>query len=378
METKKYSGKSFQNAVEKAKLELGEDIIIIDTKEVTSGGFLSEEKKMVEILVSESEPETEAQETEAKEQDKQESQQKNKAILPKKVGKNLQYTYLTNELEKLNDYVSKLIFDDYPKKLIDLKDNLVETGVTDYDARKMASAVKTRLKGIPVLSESIIMGSLEACTQMYLKGRNLINDYKQKVIALVGPPGVGKTLSIMKLATNKQIVGERRVAVISTDCYRMAASEVLEKFHKLTNIPVYETRNAEEFSSTVVKLRKADIILVDTPGNNINENKYFSEMNTYFQKIPDIRKLLVLSSTYDQRIIKHYLKKYQELDLTGMIITKIDELNYPGKILSITMATNLPVYYLGTGQSIPGDIEKNKDGFIWTRLEERIKELMNE
>src|SRR6056297_1383296 len=104
METKKYSGKSFQNAVEKAKLELGEDIIIIDTKEVTSGGFLSEEKKMVEILVSESEPETEAQETEAKEQDKQESQQKNKAILPKKVGKNLQYTYLTNELEKLNDY----------------------------------------------------------------------------------------------------------------------------------------------------------------------------------------------------------------------------------------------------------------------------------
>jgi len=387
MEAKKYTGKSFQNAVEKAKMEMGEDIIIIDTREIMSGGFLSEEKKLVEILVSPSdgetsgednvdEPEQSPEKTSSSPVTKQ--RKANASVLPKKVSKNLQYTYLSNELEKLNDYVSKLLFADFPKILIDYQKILVKTGVTESDAVKLISLVQNRLKGIPVLSKSIIMGSLEAATQMYLKGRKLIRNYEQKIIAVVGPAGVGKTNSIMKLATNKQIIGERRIAIVSTDCYRMAASETLSKFSKLTSIPVHETRNAEEFSSVIAKLNKADIILVDTPGNNIQENKYFSEMETFFQKVPNIKKLLVLSNSLDQRIIENYLDEYRKMDITGMIITKIDELNYPGKILSVTMATNLPVYYLGTGQSIPGDILENRDGLLWKLLEERIKELLNE
>lgn len=387
METKKYTGKSFQNAVEKAKMEMGEDIIIIDTQEIMSGGFLSEEKKLVEILVSTSEgdeneqedrPEPLRNETEKKPSPAPSQRKANASVLPKRISKNLQYTYLSNELEKLNDYVSKLLFADFPKILIDYQKILVRTGVTESDAVKLISQVQNRLKGIPVLSKSIVMGSLEAATQMYLKGRQLIRNYEQRVIAVVGPAGVGKTLSIMKLATNKQIVGERRVAIVSTDCYRMAAGETLAKFNKLTSIPVHETRNAEEFSSVIAKLNKADIILVDTPGNNIQENKYFSEMETYFQKVPSIKKLLVLSNSYDQRIIEDYLNEYRKMDITGMIITKLDELKYPGKVLSIAMATNLPIYYLGTGQSIPGDILENREGLLWSLLEERIKELLND
>jgi flagellar biosynthesis protein FlhF len=299
-------------------------------------------------------------------------------VLPNKVSKSLQYTYLGHELEKLNEYVSKLIFDDYPKILIEFREILKQTGVTEYDAMKLLDMVKKRMKGIPVLSKALVMGSLEAATQVYLKGRKLIRNYEQKVIALVGPAGVGKTLSVMKLATNKQIMGERRISVISTDSYRMAAGEMLSKFAKLTSIPVYETRNVEEFSNRIAKLNKSDVILIDTPGNNIQENKYFSEMETYFQKVPNIKKLLVLSGCYDQQIIEKYIEEYSKMDITGMIITKIDELNYPGKCLSIAMSTNLPIYFLGTGQSIPGDIEENKDGYLWQKLESRIKELLND
>lgn len=379
MKTKKFIGKSFQYAIEKAKDELGEEIVIIDTQEVTSGGFLSEEKKMIEILVSVPENEGEAESAEPQAQESFFQSEKPKAaIIPKKVNKTFQYTYLTNELEKLNDYVEKLMFDEFPKILIQFKNTLIQAGITEEDAVKLVTAIQRKLKGIPVLSNGLLMGSLEGILQTYLKDRKLIRDYKPKVIALVGPPGVGKTMSLMKLATNKQIVGERTVAIISTDNYRMAASETLTKFSKLTTIPVHEVQNAEDFSNKIAKLHKVDIILVDTPGNNILEKKYFSEMDTFFQNVPNIKKLLVLNSSYDQRIINKYINEYNKLDISGMIITKIDELNFPGKVVSIAMSSNLPIYFLGNGQSIPGDLIENKDGFLWKQLEERIKEMLNE
>ncbi len=378
MKTKKFIGKSFQNAIEKAKDEMGEEIVIIDTQQVTSGGFLSEEKKMVEILVSIAGNESENDDSTEESKSSFDSQNSKPAIASKKVSKSLQYAYLSNELEKLNDYVGKLMFNDFPKILIDFKQILEKTGVTDSDAQKLMIATKKRLKGIPVLSRGLVMGSLEGVLQTYLKGKKFIRNYKPKIIALVGPAGVGKTMSIMKLATNKQIIGERTVAIISTDCYRMAASETLQKFQKLTSISVHETKNAEEFSSKIAKLNKIDIILVDTPGNSIQEKKYFSELDTFFQNVPNIKKLLVLSSSYDQQIIDNYINEYNKLDLTGMIITKIDELNFPGKIVSIAMSSNLPIYFLGNGQSIPGDLVENKTGYLWTKLEERMKELLNE
>ena len=379
MKTKKFIGKSFQNAIEKAKDELGDEIIIIDTQEITSGGFLSEEKKMIEILVSmpdENEP------SESENEPVQESifpaDKKKTAILPKKVSKSLQYTYLSHEIEKLNDYVEKLMFDDFPKILINFKNILVKTGVSEPDALKFITAIQKKLKGIPVLSNGLIMGSMESVAQSYLRDRKLITNYKQKVIALVGPPGVGKTMSLMKLATNKQIIGERTVAIVSTDCYRMAASETLAKFQKLTSIPVHEVQNAEDFSNKIAKLHKIDIILIDTPGNNIQEKKYFSEMDTYFRNVPNIKKLLVLPSSYDQKIVEEYINEYSKLDISGMIITKIDELNFPGKIVSIATSSNLPIYFIGNGQSIPGDLLENKDNILWKLLEDRIKDILNE
>ncbi|MBN2280458.1 MAG: hypothetical protein JXQ65_07760 [Candidatus Marinimicrobia bacterium] len=379
MSTKKFTGKSFQNAVEKAKDELGEEIIIIDTQEVISGGFLSEEKKIVEILVSTAEHDlTTGGPSSEKEAEpvKKEPKKVNQGILPKKISQSLQYTYLSNELEKLNEYVSKLIFDDFPKILVDFKDILQKTGVTNDDAVKLIAGVQKRLHGLPVLTDHLIMGSLESVTQVYLKGKNLFRNYEQKVLVFVGPAGVGKTLSIMKLATNKKLIGERTVAIVSTDCYRMAATEMLDKFTKLTSIPVYETRNAEEFSNQIAKLNNIDVILVDTPGNNVMDHKYFSEMDTYFRNYPNIKKLLILSNSLDQQMINQYITEYSKLDITGMIITKTDELNFPGKILSIAMSTNLPIYFIGTGQSIPGDLEENKDGLLWGRIEERIKEIL--
>jgi len=377
MKTKKFIGKSYQNAIEKAKDELGEEIIIIDTQEVTSGGFLSEEKKMIEIMVSLSDSD-----------DGEEDERELPSVFPtgkptineapKRVNKNLQYTYLSNELEKLNDYVEKLMFNDFPTILINFKNYLVKTGVTESDALKLIAAVQKRLKGIPVLSNGLLMGSLESVAQFYLKDRKLLRDNKQKIIALVGPPGAGKTMTLMKLATNKQIIGNRSVAIVSTDCYRMAATETLAKFHKLTSIPVYEVQNAEDFSNKIAKLNKTDLILIDTPGNNIQEKKYFSELDTYFQNVPNIKKLLVLPSTYDQRIIEKYIFEYQSLNITGMIITKIDELNFPGKILSIAMCSNLPIFLMGNGQSIPGDLIENRDAVLWNLLEERMKELIND
>jgi len=380
MSTKKFTGKSFQQAVELAKDELGEEIIIIDTQEVKSGGFLSEEKKLIEILVSTAESEDESEES-GNEKNlisslHKESKKINQAVLPKKISKSLQYTYLNNELEKLNEYVEKLIFEDYPKIMVDFKNILVRTGIVENDAVKIVNAMQKRLKGIPVLTDHLLMGTLEAVTQVYFKGKNLFYNYKQKILAVVGPAGMGKTLSIMKLATNKQLIGERTVAIVSTDCYRMAATEMLSKFTKLTSIPVYETRNAEEFSNQIAKLNKVDVILIDTPGNSVMENKYFSEMDSYFQNFPNIKKLLVLSSSLDQRLINQYIEKYGKMDLSGMIITKTDELNFPGKVLSIVMCTNLPIYFLGTGQSIPGDLDENKDGYLWNRIEARIKELL--
>jgi len=75
-------------------------------------------------------------------------------------------------------------------------------------------------------------------------------------------------------------------------------------------------------------------------------------------------------------MINQYIEEYGKMDLTGMIITKTDELNFPGKVLSILMCTNLPIYFVGTGQSIPGDLDENIDGYLWNRIEARIKELL--
>ncbi len=378
MKPKIYSGKTYQEALDKAKTELGEDVIILDSKETKSGGFFSEEKNIIEVRVIAGNEEFSLP-------------QKNKANL--KINSNINFShkrkktyqglnnklnspeisYIGNEIEKLNGYIKKILFPELPKTYNKIRESLERTGINSIDAVEFLMNTYSRLENIPNISSEVIIESLEAQICRLFNSRKLFSDNnEQQVFSLIGPAGTGKTTSLMKMATNREITQDKKVAIISTDCYRMAATEALKKFSNLTSIPVIEVRDTEKFSDSIDNLRKFDIILVDTPGRSPFNKKYISEMENYFLQVENMKKLLVLSSTTDSAIVREFSQIYSSLGVNGMIITKIDEIHFPGKVVSMVKAANLPVYYYGIGQSIPNDIKINNDRYIWEKIESNL------
>ena len=179
----------------------------------------------------------------------------------------------------------------------------------------------------------------------------------RKVIAFVGPTGVGKTTTLAKLAAQYAFSKRKKVGMITIDTYRIGAVEQLRTYGNIMGVEVEVVMTPAELSEAVRNNQDKDVIFIDTTGRSPSDSMKLSEVRTFLEAVKPLEVYLVLSCTTKQQDLDRIAAEYRILDYTGLIFTKVDETVTYGSILNIAYGNKTPVVYLTNGQDVPEDIE---------------------
>ena len=176
------------------------------------------------------------------------------------------------------------------------------------------------------------------------------------VYALLGPTGVGKTTTIGKLATRCVLEhGSDAVALVTTDSFRVAAHEQLRTFGRILDVSVRVVDETHSLRQILDSLQHKRLVLIDTAGLHQKDPGLQSQMQM-LRECREVRKLLVLACTSQAGVLANACKTYAAAELSGCILSKLDEAGTIGEALALTIDLKLPVVYETHGQGIPDDM----------------------
>ncbi len=202
-----------------------------------------------------------------------------------------------------------------------------------------------------------------------------IEDRDLSVILIVGVNGSGKTTSIAKLARHLKQQG-RSVMLAAGDTFRAAAIEQLQKWGERVDVPVIANQTGSDPGAVVydaiqaAKSRKSDVLIIDTAGrlhNNYNLMKELTKIQNVIKKaVPGAphEVLLVLDGTTGQNALRQGMKFGDSVDITGLIITKLDGTSKGGMIFSVYTELEVPVFFLGLGEGMDDLVSFDPEAYV--------------
>lgn len=184
-------------------------------------------------------------------------------------------------------------------------------------------------------------------------------DKKPKVIFFVGPTGVGKTTTIAKLSSKLLLEEKKKIAILTSDTYRIAAVEQIKTYANILSIPVEVVYEAGDLKEILPKYKEYDYLLMDTAGRSHKNKQQADDLKKIFDAFAgySILTYLVLSATTKYNDLKKITSLYADITDYNLIFTKLDETDAIGNILNIKLDTDRPLSYVSYGQNVPDDIE---------------------
>ena len=183
---------------------------------------------------------------------------------------------------------------------------------------------------------------------------------KPNVVFFIGPTGVGKTTTIAKIASKYKVEYNRKVAFITADTYRIAATEQLRVYANILDAPMSIVYSVDEINEAIEKYADYDLIFVDTAGfSHKNEQqrndtkRLLGNVNEAYSK----EVYLVLSATTKYNDLLDIVDIYKEISAFKLIFTKLDETSSYGNMLNIKLYADADLSYVTNGQNVPDDIE---------------------
>ena len=180
---------------------------------------------------------------------------------------------------------------------------------------------------------------------------------EKRIKMFIGPTGVGKTTTLAKLAARYSIMKKKSVGLITTDNFRIAASEQLGTYAKIMGLQMENASTPESFAKGIKSFANRDIILVDTPGRAHPDDGYLHHLK---KTISDqmIETNLLINATGSEDHFEDIISGHSCFQIDRMIITKIDESRRLGKLYDFINRIKKPVNYITCGQNVPQDIEE--------------------
>ena len=183
---------------------------------------------------------------------------------------------------------------------------------------------------------------------------------KQRVIFFIGPTGVGKTTTIAKLASQLCVNHKKKIVLLTTDTYRIAAAEQLKTYAGILNVPFRVIYTEDEMMVAIKDYAEYDYILVDTAGHSQHNSDQKDAMAHFLRSVDDTvdkDTYLVVSATTKYRDLLAIADAYSEFTDYKLIFTKLDETTTLGNLFNLCMHTGASMSYITTGQNVPDDIE---------------------
>lgn len=408
MVIKKYIAKTEQDAIEMAKAELGNDVVIMNVKKNEPKGIQRLFRRAsveVTAAVDEMLPESEAQEEKNPLPDFEKLQQaiEKQQFAPapdskaaraeaKKEEIILKNNLIRDEEEEKEEVVRES--NAIEEKLNNLQDLLEkqmntskeedESEETDQKQDKTQAylqLIRSQMLQNEVEAKYVeqILEDIEGSQKKETSLDNILSGVYQKIVLKIGPPqlidistkktkfiffigptGVGKTTTIAKIASTLKLSKKVKVALVTSDTYRIAAVEQLKTYANILGMPLKVVYSPDEMGKVMEELENYDLVLIDTAGRSHNNQEQREDIKRLLGMIPEEDKevFLVLSATTKYKDLVKISQSYSELTKYNLIFTKLDETDAIGNVFNIRMLTGAPLSYMTWGQNVPDDIGK--------------------
>lgn len=193
------------------------------------------------------------------------------------------------------------------------------------------------------------------------------------IYALVGPTGVGKTTTTAKLAARCVLRhGASKVALITTDGYRIGAHEQLRIYGRILGVSVHLVKDASDLQQTLQDLQHKHMVLVDTMGMSQRDHLVSEQVSMFGAS--NVRRLLLLSATVRGDTLDDVVRAYNGPDLAGCILTKVDEAASLATSLDVIMRHGLRLHYVSNGQRVPEDLHLPNRAYLMHRAFKDVPE----
>ncbi|MDX9698828.1 MAG: flagellar biosynthesis protein FlhF [Rhodocyclaceae bacterium] len=240
---------------------------------------------------------------------------------------------------------------------------LLQAGFATQLARQLAESVGDESS----MDEARAM--VRQCLARDLRAMSSDDDLIEQggIYALVGPTGVGKTTTTAKIAARFVVRhGAERLALITTDGYRIGAQEQLRIYGRILGVPVFPVRDAYELRQTLSELRNKQMVLIDTVGMS-QHDRMVAQQAAMLSGAGTVRRLLLLNATCRGDTLDDVIKAYRGPDLAGCIFSKVDEAASLAPAISAAISHELDVYYVTNGQRVPEDLHLPNRSYLLHR-----------
>lgn len=237
---------------------------------------------------------------------------------------------------------------------------LIQAEVADELARELLARIGDELRGSQQADRRIVRERLcEYIASMVPEAGPIAakRDGRPKVVAMVGPTGVGKTTTIAKLAAHFRLRENQRVGLITIDTYRIAAVDQLKVYAQIIDVPLEVVMTPAELGEALARLAACDVVLIDTAGRGQNDTLRLDELKRFLDVAKPDETHLVLASNCNQAFLLQTVDRFSDVGADRVVFTKLDEAIGFGTVLNVIRKIDKKLSYITTGQDVPDDIE---------------------
>jgi|SRR5580658_3289950 flagellar biosynthesis protein FlhF len=178
-----------------------------------------------------------------------------------------------------------------------------------------------------------------------------------RIVALIGPPGAGKTSSLVKLAVQYGVTARKPTYILSLDIYRVAAADELRSYAAIMGIGCQVLETAGALAQALEEHRQKHLILIDTPGLSSAEMEGHQDLARLLATYPGVDTHLVLSASMRTTDLRRVADQYSPFKPGKLLFTRLDETRTFGPIASQSVRMGIPLSFVSRGQRIPEDLE---------------------
>lgn len=400
---KKFLGRTEEEALAEAKKELGENVVLMNVKNIKKGGFLGFMQKQVTEITVALEEESErrgkdaADEKALKEAVSAVAQVAARAAEPEKftvqpqVVRPQEPSGQKNRLTETLDYIERKDNTAIQEKLDSLQ-SLLELKLQPQEEEEAPEEDNEMMVFMKLLYNTMLDNEVkEIYANQVIEEADKVNkpntpvdavlatvyqkmilklgkpeiitpaETNPKVVFFIGPTGVGKTTTIAKIASKFCLEEKKKIAMLTCDTYRIAAAEQLRTYASILEIPFEIVYTTEEMKEAAVRFKDFDYIFVDTAGHSYQNEEQREAVKSFIQSVDGVAEsetYLVVSATTKYRDLEKIADSYSSVADYKLIFTKLDETNALGSLFNLRLHTGASLSYVTSGQNVPNDIEE--------------------